>query len=129
MAFLDRDLLGDELLLEQHRADADREDRQPERQAIERGGDRVGPLTGGAHRLVLPRPEQEDQQQRQARNAAEEKPIRDRTLGSLLGFRAGYRPAVFLEDSVDAVEFAAQLNELLTGHRGQFGVAGLCRRA
>ena len=38
VAVLDRDLFGDELLLEQHRADADRQDRQPERQAVQRGG-------------------------------------------------------------------------------------------
>ena len=38
VAVLDRDLFGDELLLEQHRADADRQDRQAEGQAVQRGG-------------------------------------------------------------------------------------------
>src|SRR4051794_30052613 len=100
MALLDRDLLGDELLLIQHRTDADRQDRQTERQAVQRGGQRVEPLTLGAERLVLPRPEQEDQQQRKARKTTQQKPIRDSSLGPLLGLGVGNRPAVALEDGL-----------------------------
>ena len=45
MALLDRDLLGDELLLVQHCADADRQDRQPERHTVQRRGQRVEEFT------------------------------------------------------------------------------------
>ena len=89
VAVLDRDLFGDELLLVQHRADADRQDRQAERQAVQRGGQVVArSAPASSVGLVLPRPEQEDQQQRQARKAAQQKPVRHRAFGALLGLGA-----------------------------------------
>ena len=61
VAVLDRDLLGDELLLEEHRADADRQDRESERQPVKRRGQAVDELARRTIGLVLPRPEQEHQ--------------------------------------------------------------------
>ena len=79
--------------------------------------------------LVLPRPEQEDHQQRQARKTAQQKPVRDRALGALLGLGALDRPAVVLVDGLDAVDLAAEFDQFLARHRRQFGVAGLARLA
>ncbi len=125
VAFLDRDFLGDELLLVQHRADADGQNRQSEREPVQRCGQREEPLALGAERLVFPRPEQEDHQQGQARNTAQQKPIRDCAFGALLGLGALDGPALRLEDGLDAVDPAAEFNQFFAGHLRQLGVGRL----
>jgi hypothetical protein len=125
VALLDRDLLRDELLLVQHGADADREDRQAEREAIERCREAVDALALGAEGLVLPRPEDEDHHQGEARDTAQQKPIRHCALGALLGLGALDGEAGSLEDGVDAVELGAEANEFLARHLRQLLVGGL----
>src|ERR1700709_523047 len=102
VALLDRDLLGDELLLEQHRADADRQDRQPKGDAVQRRSEAVDELALRAVGLVPPRPEEEDHQERQPAQAAKQQPPCHRALGSLLGLGALDGPAGLLEDRLDA---------------------------
>jgi hypothetical protein len=70
VAVLDRYLFGDELFLEQHRPDGDAQDGHPESQAVQRSGQRVQEAAVFLVRLVLPRPEQENQQQREAEEPA-----------------------------------------------------------
>src|SRR5690606_9657573 len=87
----------------------------------------VDPRPLVTERAVLPRPEQEDQQQGQTGETTEHQPERDLALGALLGLGARHRPARLLEHRLDAVELAAELEELLAGHLGQFGFRGLAR--
>ena len=54
VAVLDGDLLGDELLLEEHRADTDRQDRQPERHAVQRCGQGVQEVALGRRTACTP---------------------------------------------------------------------------
>ena len=125
MAVLDRDLFGDELLLVQHRADTDGEDRQSEGQTVQRRRQRVEEFALGAVRLELPRPEQEDQQQGHARKAAQQKPVRDHAFAALLRLGARNRPPLVLVDDLDAVDLAAEFEQFLAGHRRELLVGRL----
>ena len=128
MTILNRDLFGDEPLLVEHRPDPDRQDRQPEGHAVYRRGQRVEEVALDAVGLVLPRPEQESQQQEQAHDAAEQQPGGDQALRAFLGASAFDRPARFLQDGLDAVHPATKGDQFLGGHRRQLFVGRLISR-
>src|SRR5262249_40190018 len=62
---------------------------------------------------------------RKPESAAQQKPPRHGALGPLLGLGALDRPARLLVDGLDAVDFAAQRDQLLLRHRGQRRLVGL----
>ena len=76
-------------------------------------------------RLVLPRPEQENQQQREPEKPAQQKPNRDQAFGALFGLGPGHRPPRLFEDGFHAVDPAAERDEFVARHGVQFGLGGL----
>jgi hypothetical protein len=125
VAVLNRNLFRDELFLEQHRADGDAQNRQPEGQAVERCGQGVHQAALVPVRPVLPRPEQENQQQREPEKPTQQKPNRHQAFGTLFGLGAGHRPPWFFEDRFHTVDPAAERHQLVARHGVQFGVGGL----